>query len=169
MESRRGRKLTTVEKRWRDEGVMEKSNGIDLMMVGASLSFFSLSLTVLLLPLLLLHFCLLPPTLLTPPPPSLICESHVSPHYFHPSFSVISLSSSFLCFSHECIIGARYTQPCFQFFPVAFCGIATKYPPGAKKAFFPQTTTVRGTSVNLLTGHLQIQTQSIITLCFVYF
>ncbi len=58
-----------------------------------------------------------------------------------------------LCFIHGCIMKPGYgtaAQPCFQSFPVATRGIATKNPPVAQKAFSPQTATVKETAVKRL-------------------
>lgn len=40
-------------------------------------------------------------------------------------------------------------QPCFQFYPVAMCGIAAKNFPVAHKAFSPQTSMIKETSVKV--------------------
>jgi len=64
---------------------------------------------------------------------------------------------------HGCIIRAgngTTAKCCSQFFQVA---TVKKNPPAAQKAFSPLTTIVKETSAKLLTGHLELQTRSIMT------
>lgn len=52
---------------------------------------------------------------------------------------------------------------------VAICGIAGKNSLWPNIAFYQQSTIVKVMSVKLLTGHLQLRTWSIITLCVICF
>lgn len=73
---------------------------------------------------------------------------------------------------HGCIIRAgcgAAAQPCFFFSLVAICGIAGKNSLWPNIAFYQQSTIVKVMSVKLLTGHLQLRTWSIITLCVICF
>ena len=73
-------------------------------------------------------------------------------------------SVDFLCVSHECVMDLHIAQPCFQFCPVATCGITSKKVPSPEEHFHPSRTVLQETSVKLLTGHFQMQTSSSVSL-----